>query len=129
MGLPIGKLALYTACGGISPAYTLPVVLDVGCNNDQLINDPMYMGWRHERISGDAYYEFVDDVIQALKIRWPHALVQFEDFAQATATPLLARYRDEICCFNDDIQGTASVAVRSEEHTSELQSRGHLVCR
>src|SRR5690625_7171396 len=71
----------------------------------------MYMGWRHERISGDAYYEFVDDVIQALKIRWPHALVQFEDFAQATATPLLARYRDEICCFNDDIQGTASVAV------------------
>lgn len=111
MGIPIGKLALYTACGGISPAYTLPVVLDVGCNNDQLINDPMYMGWRHERISGDAYYEFVDDVIQALKIRWPHALVQFEDFAQATATPLLARYRDEICCFNDDIQGTASVAV------------------
>ena len=111
MGIPIGKLALYTACGGISPAYTLPVVLDVGCNNEKLINDPMYMGWRHERISGDAYNEFVDDVIQAMKMRWPHALVQFEDFAQATATPLLERYRDEICCFNDDIQGTASVAV------------------
>lgn len=111
MGIPIGKLALYTACGGLSPAYTLPVVLDVGCNNETLINDPMYMGWRHERVSGDAYYEFVDEVIQALKVRWPHALVQFEDFAQATATPLLERYRDEICCFNDDIQGTASVAV------------------
>lgn len=111
MGIPIGKLALYTACGGLSPAYTLPVVLDVGCNNEKLINDPMYMGWRHERVSGDAYYEFVDEVIQALKVRWPHALVQFEDFAQATATPLLERYRDEICCFNDDIQGTASVAV------------------
>lgn len=111
MGIPIGKLALYTACGGISPAYTLPVVLDVGCNNEELINDPMYMGWRHERISGDAYYEFVDEFIQALKMRWPHALVQFEDFALATATPLLERYRDELCCFNDDIQGTASVAV------------------
>ena len=111
MGIPIGKLALYTACGGISPAYTLPVVLDVGCNNPQLVKDPMYMGWRHERISDDEYYEFVDQFIQAVKVRWPNALLQFEDFAQNHATPLLHKYRDEICCFNDDVQGTASVTV------------------
>jgi malate dehydrogenase (oxaloacetate-decarboxylating) len=111
MGIPIGKLALYTACGGISPAYTLPVTLDVGCNNPSLIDDPMYMGWRHPRITGDEYYAFVDEFIQAVKVRWPDALMQFEDFAQAHATPLLNRYRDEICCFNDDIQGTASVTV------------------
>lgn len=111
MGIPIGKLALYTACGGISPAYTLPVVLDVGCNNRQLVNDPMYMGWRHERIADDEYYDFVDQFIQAVKVRWPNALLQFEDFAQAHATPLLDKYRDELCCFNDDVQGTASVTV------------------
>ncbi|WP_339896913.1 NAD-dependent malic enzyme [uncultured Gilvimarinus sp.] len=111
MGIPIGKLALYTACGGISPAYTLPVVLDVGCNNKQLINDPMYMGWRHERIADDEYYQFVDQFIQAVKVRWPNALLQFEDFAQTHATPLLHKYRDELCCFNDDVQGTASVTV------------------
>ncbi|MDQ2075689.1 NAD-dependent malic enzyme [Marinimicrobium sp. ABcell2] len=111
MGIPIGKLALYTACGGISPAYTLPIVLDVGCNNENLIKDPMYLGWRHERISGDAYYEFVEEFIQAVKVRWPQALLQFEDFAQTNATPLLERYRDDLCCFNDDIQGTASVTV------------------
>ncbi len=111
MGIPIGKLALYTACGGISPAYTLPVVLDVGCNNRQLVNDPMYMGWRHERISDQEYYDFVDQFIQAVKVRWPNALLQFEDFAQTHATPLLHKYRDELCCFNDDVQGTASVTV------------------
>ncbi|WP_041523180.1 NAD-dependent malic enzyme [Gilvimarinus agarilyticus] len=111
MGIPIGKLALYTACGGISPAYTLPVVLDVGCNNKQLMNDPMYMGWRHERIADEEYYEFVDQFIQAVKVRWPNALLQFEDFAQTHATPLLHKYRDELCCFNDDVQGTASVTV------------------
>lgn len=111
MGIPIGKLALYTACGGISPAYTLPVVLDVGCNNQAVTEDPMYMGWRHERISGDEYYAFVDQFIQAVKVRWPQAIVQFEDFAQGTANPLLTRYRDQLCCFNDDIQGTASVTV------------------
>ena len=111
MGIPIGKLALYTACGGISPAYTLPVTLDVGCNNRALIDDPMYMGWRHPRITGEEYYAFVDEFIQAVKVRWPNALLQFEDFAQDHATPLLNRYRDDICCFNDDIQGTASVTV------------------
>ena len=111
MGIPIGKLALYTACGGISPAYTLPVVLDVGCNNPALIDDPMYMGWRHPRITGDEYQEFVDQFIQAVKVRWPDVLLQFEDFAQANAMPLLKRYQDELCCFNDDIQGTAAVTV------------------
>ncbi|WP_413294482.1 NAD-dependent malic enzyme [Bdellovibrio sp. HCB185ZH] len=113
MGIPIGKLSLYTACGGISPAYTLPVVLDVGTNNQTLINDPLYMGWKHPRISGDEYYQFVDEFIEAVKRRWPDVLLQFEDFAQKNASPLLKRYRDEICCFNDDIQGTASVVVGS----------------
>jgi malate dehydrogenase (oxaloacetate-decarboxylating) len=111
MGIPIGKLALYTACGGISPAYTLPVTLDVGTNNEALLDDPMYMGWRHPRITGDDYYRFVDEFIQAVKVRWPNVLLQFEDFAQDHATPLLNRYRDQLCCFNDDIQGTAAVAV------------------
>jgi malate dehydrogenase (oxaloacetate-decarboxylating) len=111
MGIPIGKLSLYTACGGISPAYTLPVVLDVGTNNPQLLNDPLYMGWRHPRITDEEYYQFVDDFIQAVKHRWPDVLLQFEDFAQKNAMPLLNRYRDEICSFNDDIQGTAAVTV------------------
>lgn len=82
MGIPIGKLSLYTACGGISPAYTLPVVLDVGTNNQQLLNDPLYMGWRNPRITDDEYYEFVDEFIRAVKQRWPDVLLQFEDFAQ-----------------------------------------------
>lgn len=113
MGIPIGKLSLYTACGGISPAYTLPVVLDVGTNNPQRLNDPLYMGWRHPRITGDEYNEFVDEFIQAVKRRWPNVLLQFEDFAQKNAMPLLSRYRDELCCFNDDIQGTAAVTLGS----------------
>ncbi|MEC6831363.1 NAD-dependent malic enzyme [Photobacterium toruni] len=113
MGIPIGKLSLYTACGGISPAYTLPVVLDVGTNNPQRLSDPMYMGWRHTRITGIEYDNFVDDFIQAVKHRWPEALIQFEDFAQKNAMPLLERYKDKVCCFNDDIQGTAAVTVGS----------------
>lgn len=111
MGIPIGKLSLYTACGGISPAYCLPVMLDVGTNNEKLLNDPMYMGRRHKRIAQDEYDEFLDMFITSVKRRWPHVMLQFEDFAQPNATPLLKRYRDEICCFNDDIQGTASVTV------------------
>ncbi|WP_017431350.1 NAD-dependent malic enzyme [Vreelandella jeotgali] len=111
MGIPIGKLSLYTACGGISPAYTLPITLDVGTNNQALLDDPMYMGWRHERVSQEEYDAFMAEFIAAVKRRWPNVLLQFEDFAQANAVPLLERYRDELCCFNDDVQGTAAVVV------------------
>ena len=111
MGIPIGKLSLYTACGGISPAYTLPVMLDVGTNNEKLLNDPMYMGARHPRIGQEDYDEFIDMFINAVKRRWPDVMIQFEDFAQPNAMPILGRYRDKICCFNDDIQGTAAVTL------------------
>ncbi|WJG10018.1 NAD-dependent malic enzyme [Aliiglaciecola sp. LCG003] len=113
MGIPIGKLSLYTACGGISPAYTLPVMLDVGTNNQKLLDDPMYMGARHKRIGQDEYNEFVDIFVQAAQRRWPGVIIQFEDFAQPNAMPLLERYRDQVCCFNDDIQGTAAVTLGS----------------
>lgn len=111
MGIPIGKLSLYTACGGISPAYTMPIMLDVGTDNEKLLNDPMYMGARHKRIRGKEYDEFIESFIRAVQRRWPQAMIQFEDFAQPNAMPILNRYRDEICCFNDDIQGTAAVTV------------------
>lgn len=111
MGIPIGKLAIYSACGGISPANTLPITLDVGCDNPQLLNDPMYMGKRSPRVRGEAYFEFVDKFIKAIKDLWPNVLLQFEDFAQPNAMPLLKRYQDELCCFNDDIQGTAAVTA------------------
>lgn len=111
MGIPIGKLSLYTACGGISPAYTMPITLDVGTNNEKLLNDPMYMGERHKRISQGEYDAFVERFIRAAQKRWPGVMIQFEDFAQPNAMPLLNRYRDNVCCFNDDIQGTAAVTV------------------
>lgn len=111
IGIPIGKLSLYTVCGGISPAYTLPIMLDVGTNNEKLLNDPYYLGWQHPRIDQNQYDEFVDLFINEVKKRWPEVLVQFEDFNQTNALPLLTRYRDQLCCFNDDIQGTAAVTV------------------
>lgn len=111
MGIPIGKLSLYTACGGISPAYTLPILLDVGTDNQVALDDPMYMGWRHPRINDAEYHEFVELFIEALKRRWPDVLLQFEDFALDRAMPLIDRYRDKICCFNDDVQGTAAVCL------------------
>lgn len=111
MGIPIGKLSLYTACGGISPAYALPVMLDVGTNNQKLLDDPMYMGARHERIPQEQYDEFLDMFINEVTERWPDAMIQFEDFAQPNAMPLLQNYRDKVCCFNDDIQGTAAVTL------------------
>ncbi|WP_018700418.1 NAD-dependent malic enzyme [Amorphus coralli] len=111
MGIPIGKLSLYTACGGVAPDYTLPITLDVGTNNQDLIDDPFYIGWRHERITGDDYVAFVDAFVDAVKRKWPNVLLQFEDFAQNHATMFLERYRDQLCMFNDDVQGTASVVV------------------
>ena len=111
MGIPIGKLALYTACGGLHPATTLPIMLDVGTDNAERLADPLYLGWRHERVRGNEYDEFVEAVVGAIARRWPHVLVQWEDFAKSNASRLLARYRDRLCTFNDDIQGTAAVAA------------------
>jgi malate dehydrogenase (oxaloacetate-decarboxylating) len=111
MGIPIGKLSLYSLIGGIHPARTLPVVLDVGTNNQDRLKAPEYLGWRHERISGDAYYDFVDRFVQALKSELPRTCIQWEDFANAHARPLLDRYRDQLLTFNDDIQGTAAVTL------------------
>jgi malate dehydrogenase (oxaloacetate-decarboxylating) len=111
MGIAIGKLSIYTSCGGISPAYTLPVALDVGTNNKTLLDDPYYMGTRHPRIEKAEYDNFVDDFINAAQKRWPGVLIQFEDFAQPNAMPILQRHREHVCCFNDDIQGTAAVTL------------------
>ncbi len=111
LGIPIGKLSLYTSCGGIAPEQTLPIILDVGTNNRERLTDPEYIGWRHERITGKEYDDFVDQFVQAIKKYMPNTLLQFEDFAQQNAYPLLERYKDQLCTFNDDIQGTAAVAV------------------
>ncbi|MEI9988650.1 MAG: NAD-dependent malic enzyme [Rhizomicrobium sp.] len=111
MSIPIGKLALYTACAGIHPVETLPILLDGGTNNEERLADPLYVGWRHERVRGDRYDEFVETFVQALLRRWPHVLLQWEDFASPNAGRLLERYRDRLCTFNDDIQGTAAVAA------------------
>jgi malate dehydrogenase (oxaloacetate-decarboxylating) len=111
LGIPIGKLSLYTLIGGIRPERTLPIVLDVGTNNTERLNDPEYLGWRHERITGQGYFDFVDQFVQAVKQELPGTCLQWEDFATPHARPILQRYRDELLTFNDDIQGTAAVAL------------------
>jgi malate dehydrogenase (oxaloacetate-decarboxylating)(NADP+) len=111
MGIPIGKLSLYTACAGVPPQYCLPVVLDVGTNTPTLLNDPLYLGLHQQRVRGAAYMDFVDEFVEAVQTLYPKCCIQWEDFANPNAVPILARYRDRICTFNDDIQGTAGVAL------------------
>lgn len=111
MTIPIGKLSLYTLFGGVHPAKTLPIILDVGTDNTQLLSDPLYLGSRHPRITGKEYDDFVDSFVKAIKKRFPKVLLQWEDFSKNHARPLLEKYREQICSFNDDIQGTAAVAL------------------
>jgi len=111
MGIPIGKLSLYTACAGLHPGTTLPVLLDVGTDNGDHLRDPLYIGWQHERVRGPAYDDLVSTFVEAVRKRWPHVLLHWEDFAIGNANRLLAHYRDSLCTFNDDIQGTAAIAV------------------
>ena len=111
MGIPIGKLALYSACAGIHPDQCLPVMLDVGTNNKEILNDILYLGYPHERIKGEAYFELVEEFVMAIQDKYPKALIQFEDFLTPNAYALLNKYKNRVLCFNDDIQGTASVAL------------------
>ncbi|MGO9032503.1 NAD-dependent malic enzyme [Mycobacterium sp.] len=123
MGIPIGKLSLYTLIGGIDPARTLPIVLDVGTDNAELVDDPLYLGWRHRRIDDDDYYAFIDQFVTAVREQLPNVLLQWEDFATVHAGPILARYRDQLLTFNDDIQGTAAVTLGALHGAAKVAGR------
>jgi malate dehydrogenase (oxaloacetate-decarboxylating) len=123
MGIPIGKLSLYTLIGGIDPARTLPIVLDVGTDNVELLEDPQYLGWRHRRIGDDDYYAFIDEFVATVREELADVLLQWEDFATAHALPILDRYRDQLLTFNDDIQGTAAVALGALHGAAKVAGR------
>jgi len=123
MGIPVGKLALYTACAGIPPKQCLPVMIDVGTNNQALLDDPFYIGYPRRRVSGRPYFALVDEFVRAVQKRYPDALIQFEDFLTPDAYALLNTYRDRILCFNDDIQGTAAVALAGVYASTRLTGR------
>ncbi len=111
MAISMGKLSIYTLLGGIHPERTLPIILDVGTNNEQLLNDPFYLGWQKPRLQGKEYADFIEAFVEAIKKKYPSVLLQWEDFGKENAKPLLDKYRDQICSFNDDIQGTAAVSL------------------
>ena len=111
MGIPIGKMALYTALGGVPPHHCLPILLDAGTDNQALLDNPIYIGWQHPRVRGPEYDAFIEAFVSAVQRRWPNILLQWEDFAGENALRLLGRYRDRLCTFNDDVQGTAAVTI------------------
>ena len=123
MGIPIGKLALYSACAGIPPRQCLPVMLDVGTNNKEFLNDLLYLGYPHKRIEGKAYFDLVDEFVTAVQEKYPNALIQFEDFLTPNAFALLNKYRNQVLCFNDDIQGTAAVALAGIYASTRITKR------
>ncbi len=123
LGIPIGKLSLYSLIGGIHPSRTLPIILDVGTNNGPKLNDPEYLGWRHERVRGTEYLDFVDRFVQAVKQELPQTCLQWEDFATPNARPLLMRYQDQLLTFNDDIQGTAAVVLGAIAGASKVAGK------
>jgi malate dehydrogenase (oxaloacetate-decarboxylating) len=123
LGIPIGKLSLYSLIGGIHPSRTLPIILDVGTNNEERLKDPEYLGWRHERVRGQEYLDFVDQFVQAVKQELPKTCLQWEDFATPNARPLLLRYQNELLTFNDDVQGTAAVVLGAAIGASKVAGK------